>query len=179
MDSGSSIGGLKQPLRGDDDRTTEADTGQRLRCPVSTQERAQHRKERREAILSKSRGHRAIQKQHSQSSASSAGGSNGKVCKLKRETKVAASFSKSSFGASTAGFGASVARAGGVGGTKRQKAQSQVHLQLAGGKSMKLPASSVALGRSGNAATGVFSSLQQKKAKQRRNEGNGMSGRKR
>ncbi|KAL9180035.1 hypothetical protein ACHAXT_008005 [Thalassiosira profunda] len=138
-------------------------------------EQSQHRKNRREAILNKSRGNRALHKQHSRSSASSAG-SNGKVSKLRKETKVAASFSKSSFGASVGGFGASVARAGGGSagtGAKRPKMQSQLHIQLAGGKSMTLPASSAS--RSGK-APGVFSSLQQKKAQ---HGSGGMAGRKR
>ena len=175
MGGSSNVGRPKQTFQGGDNRSTDDDMGQRLRGPVGTQERTQHRKSRREAILNKSRGNRALHKQHSRSSASSAG-SNGKVSKLRKETKVAASFSKSSFGASVAGFGASVARAGGGtagNGAKRQKVKSQVHIQLAGGKSMTLPASST--GRSAK-APGVFSSLQQKK---RRDGSGGMAGRKR
>ena len=64
---------------------------------------------------------------------------------------------------------------------QQHKNVARLAAELAGGKSMTLPAASaVGLGRSGK-APGVFSSLQQKKAakEHRRNGGNGMPGRKR
>ena len=148
------------------------------------------RAEKREAILSKSLGHRARQQQLSRNSSVFA--SSGKISQLKSETKVAASWQKSSHHNRHASFGASVARKGidTVGSIRAEMRQGQVHVKLANGKSMNLPSSSaVGLAKSVGAYSslqqkqqvkqGVFSSIEQKKMKRKEaNRFNGMGKRK-
>ena len=120
---------------------------------------------RKEAVLDKSRGHRARQQQ-SLTQSSSSRSSGGKMSQIQQESKVAAYWSKGgmlvdkkvSHGTSVAktGFGASVASAGSVGSTRKKPKQ---HMQLTLNnekKQMKLPPSS--LGGQGK-TVGVFSSL--------------------
>jgi len=146
------------------------------------------RAEKREAILSKSLGHRARQQQLSRNASVFA--SSGKISQLKSETKVAASWQKSSHHNRHASFGASVARKGidTVGSIRAEMRQGQVHVKLQNGKSMNLPSSSaVGLAKSVGAYSslqqkqkvkqGVFSSIEQKKRDSTRF--NGMGNRKR
>jgi hypothetical protein len=82
---------------------------------------------------------------------------------------VAAKWSKSSFNdGSSKSFGASVASAAGGGGVRKvmqKKDQSQIHVSLQNGKTMKLPSTaSTAAGKS----SGKYSSLQQKMAAKNR-----------
>ena len=112
---------------------------------------------RQDDILSKSRGHRARMQQLAKSTSSSsstaaAGGtSNGALARIRTESKVAASWSKSSFGgksASKLSFGASVASASSTGVSPTAKVQqhlqgkSKIHVALGNGKRMTLPPSS-------------------------------------
>lgn len=111
---------------------------------------------RQDDILSKSRGHRArmqqLAKSTSSSSSTAAGGSNGALARIRTESKVAASWSKSSFGggksASKLSFGASVASASSTGVSHAAKVQqhlqgkSKIHVALGNGKRMTLPPSS-------------------------------------
>ena len=112
---------------------------------------------RQDDILSKSRGHRARMQQLAKSTSSSsstaaAGGtSNGALARIRTESKVAASWSKSSFGgksASKLSFGASVASASSTGVSPTAKVQQQlqgkskIHVALGNGKRMTLPPSS-------------------------------------
>ena len=149
------------------------------------------RAEKREAILSKSLGHRARQQQLSRNSSVFA--SSGKISQLKSETKVAASWQKSSHLNRHASFGASVARKGidTVGSIRAEMRQGQVHVKLQNGKSMNLPSSSAvglaksvgaysSLQQKQQAKQGVFSSIEQKKMKRKEaNRFNGMGKRKR
>jgi len=155
---------------------TGAAVGQSLTGPVSTL--ARRKDVRREAILSKSLGNKARQQQLiSQHSSTSSGG--GKLSRIRNESKVAASWSKSTLGSSaspaksvfrasavaTSSFGASVARAGGNAGNGRpKKQQAQLHVKLKNGRHMTMPASSSA--SEAAKTVGVFSSLQKKKMKQ-------------
>ena len=111
---------------------------------------------RQEAILNKSKGLRAIQKQRGISGAGSiTSPPSTKVAQIRQTSKVAAKWSKSSFGnsvASAAGSKSGVRKVG------MRKEEAQVQLSLQNGKTMKLPQS--AAGKS----TGKFSSLQQKMA---------------
>ena len=141
------------------------------------------RAEKREAILSKSLGHRARQQQLSRNSSVFA--SSGKISQLKSETKVAASWQKSSHHNRHASFGASVARKGidTIGSVRAEMKQGQVHIKLQNGKSMNLPSSSaVGLAKSVGAYSslqqktvkpGVFSSIEQKKRDSNRFNGTG------
>ena len=107
---------------------------------------------RQEAILNKSKGLRAIQKQRS----ITGGAGSSKVAQIRQTSKVAAKWGKSSFGdsvASAAGSKSGVRKVG------MQKEEKQVQLSLQNGKTMKLPSASNAL-----KSTGKFSSLQQKMA---------------
>lgn len=111
---------------------------------------------RQDDILSKSRGHRArmqqLAKSTSSSSSTAAGGtSNGALARIRTESKVAALWSKSSFGgksASKLSFGASVASASSTGVSHTAKVQqhlqgkSKIHVALGNGKRMTLPPSS-------------------------------------
>ena len=109
---------------------------------------------RQEAILNKSKGLRAIQKQRSISNTSSP---STKVAQIRQTSKVAAKWAKSSFGnsvASAAGSKSGVRKVG------MQREEAQVQLSLQNGKTMKLPSVSNAAGK----PTGKFSSLQQKMA---------------
>jgi len=149
------------------------------------------RAEKREAILSKSLGHRARQQQLSRNSSVFA--SSGKISQLKSETKVAASWQKSSHHNRHASFGASVARKGmdTVGSIRAEMRQGQVHVKLQNGKSMNLPSSSAvglaksvgafsSLQQKQQAKQGVFSSIEQKKMKKKEaTRFNGMGKRKR
>jgi len=149
------------------------------------------RAEKREAILAKSLGHRARQQQLSRNSSVFA--SSGKISQLKSETKVAASWQKSSHHNRHASFGASVARKGmdTVGSIRAEMRQGQVHVKLQNGKSMNLPSSSAvglaksvgaysSLQQKQQAKQGVFSSIEQKKMKRKEaNRFNGMGKRKR
>jgi hypothetical protein len=93
------------------------------------------------------------------------------VAQIRQTSKVAAKWSKSSFGESVASAAAPApasAAAGGGGSNKGsgvrkvllQKEQSQIHVSLQNGKTMKVPTASSAadVGKS----SGKFSSLQQK-----------------
>jgi hypothetical protein len=123
--------------------------------------------ERREAILSKSLGHRYRQ-QHMIAQNGSPHSGNGKLSQIRSESKVAASWSKSSYSESStasSAFGSAVARACGKNGNgsdrlkKQQKQGSQVHVELGNGKQMKLPPSFI----SGTGKTvGAFASLQKR-----------------
>ena len=107
---------------------------------------------RQEAILNKSKGLRAIQKQRS----INGGAGSAKVAQIRQTSKVAAKWGKSSFGnsvASAAGSKSGVRKVG------MRKEEAQVQLSLQNGKTMKLPSASDAL-----KSTGKFSSLQQKMA---------------
>ena len=127
---------------------------------------AMDKRSRQEAILNKSKGLRAIRKQAS----SGSGIASTKVTQIRQTSKVAAKWSKSSFNdGSTKSFGASVASAAGGGGGVRKvmqkKDQSQIHVSLQNGKTMKLPSTaSTAAGKS----SGKYSSLQQKMAAKNR-----------
>jgi len=110
---------------------------------------------RQEAILNKSKGLRAIQKQRSIGGPGST--SSTKVAQIRQTSKVAAKWGKSSFGnsvASAAGSKSGVRKVG------MRNEQAQVQVSLQNGKTMKLPSVSNATGKS----TGKFSSLQQKMA---------------
>jgi len=110
---------------------------------------------RQEAILNKSKGLRAIQKQRSIGGPGST--SFTKVAQIRQTSKVAAKWGKSSFGnsvASAAGSKSGVRKVG------MRNEQAQVQVSLQNGKTMKLPSVSNATGKS----TGKFSSLQQKMA---------------
>ncbi|KAK1732628.1 hypothetical protein QTG54_016689 [Skeletonema marinoi] len=110
---------------------------------------------RQEAILNKSKGLRAIQKQRSIGGHGST--SSTKVAQIRQTSKVAAKWGKSSFGnsvASAAGSKSGVRKVG------MRNEQAQVQVSLQNGKTMKLPSVSNATGKS----TGKFSSLQQKMA---------------
>ncbi|KAL7552890.1 hypothetical protein ACHAWF_016138, partial [Thalassiosira exigua] len=130
---------------------------------------AGRRAERREAILSKSLGNKARQQQRRLSGGASSSSGGGKLSQIRKETRTAAARSGrsseagSSFGRSVAAasFGASVARAGGNGGRPRQ---AQVRVQMRGGRQMTIPAAPSSAGAA--KTVGVFSSLQQKKARQ-------------
>ena len=176
---------MKQPFEGSDAPSKMgAAVGQNLTGPVSTPAGATtavegrppgwpwnnkgRREEKREAILNKSLGNRA-KKQQSAQIGYSQYLEKSKLNNIRRETKIAASRSKSSFGASEiaasrskSSFGASVASARGQ-TIRRNTKPNQVHLQLKGGKSMKLP---VPIAGKAGKAVGVFSSLQQKNLKQ-------------
>jgi len=120
---------------------------------------------RHEAILNKSKGLRAKQKQRSLISTGSTTASSTKVSQIRQTSKVAAKWAKSSFGnsvASAAGSKSGVRKVG-----MRNKEQIQVQLSLQNGKTMKLPSVSNATGKS----TGKFSSLQQKMAAKSRGGG--------
>ena len=93
---------------------------------------------------------------------------NGKLSQIRSESKVAASWSKSSYSESStasSAFGSAVARACGNNSNgfdrlkKQQKQGSQVHVELGNGKQMKLPPSFI----SGKGKTvGAFASLQKR-----------------
>jgi hypothetical protein len=126
---------------------------------------AMDKRSRQEAILNKSKGLRAIRKQAS----SGSGIASSKVTQIRQTSKVAAKWSKSSFNdGSSKSFGASVASAAGGGGVRKvmqKKDQSQIHVSLQNGKTMKLPSTaSTAAGKS----SGKYSSLQQKMAAKNR-----------
>lgn len=129
---------------------------------------AMDKRSRQEAILNKSKGLRAIRKQAS----SGSGIASSKVTQIRQTSKVAAKWSKSSFNdRSSKSFGASVASvasAAGGGGVRKvmqKKDQSQIHVSLQNGKTMKLPSTaSTAAGKS----SGKYSSLQQKMAAKNR-----------
>ena len=106
---------------------------------------------RQEAILNKSKGLRAIQKQRS----ITGGAGSSKVAQIRQTSKVAAKWGKSSFGNSVASAAGSKSGVRKVGMQKEE----QVQLSLQNGKTMKLPSASNAL-----KSTGKFSSLQQKMA---------------
>jgi hypothetical protein len=130
-----------------------------------------HSTKRQDDILSKSRGHRArmqqLAKATSSSSSTAAGGSNRALARIRIESKVAASWSKSSLGgksASKLSFGASIASASSTGKSHAIKVQqhlqgkSKIHVALGNGKRMTLPPSSSffagAVERGKTAATG-------------------------
>jgi hypothetical protein len=155
---------------------------------------------RREAILSKSLGHRArrqqLAKTSSSSSAAGGGGGGGALARIRTESKVASSWSKSSFGDASGGarkssFGASVAGAAGArnggGGSREKNRGNSIHVPLGNGRSMTLPSSAsfFAGGGTGKASAGAaavsslprlkekgtrgaFSSLEEKEKKRRR-----------
>ena len=164
---------MKQPFEGSDAPSKMgAAVGQNLTGPVSTPAGATtavegrppgwpwnktdkgRREEKREAILNKSLGNRAKMQQSAQIGYSKYL-EKSKLDNIRRETKIAASRSKSSFGASVASARGQTIR--------RNTKPNQVHLQLKGGKSMKLP---VPIAGKAGKAVGVFSSLQQKNLKQ-------------
>ncbi len=128
--------------------------------------------DRREAILSKSLGHRHRQHQLAAGNRSPLSG-NGKLSQIRSESKIAASWSKSSIehtNPSPSSFGMAVSRAcgssindnSGDSAKKRQRPGSQVRVDLGHGKSMKLPP--FYLAGAGKAA-GTYSSLQKKMRK--------------
>ena len=143
------------------------------------------RSERREAILNKSLGLRAQQQRQCHDNLSSSSSPKGKLSQLRKESRVAATWSKGSQGAvkkishtssTFSSFGASVARAGGLPGVSmcsgvaasgtanvgKGMDKIQIKVNLQNGKQMKLPPSSIGgLGKT----VGVFSSLQQKMTK--------------
>ena len=136
------------------------------------------RTEKREAILSKSLGHRARQQQFARNPSSHS--SSGKLKQIRSESRVAAARSKSSHASASgikSSFGASIARAGGTSGSgrvKMQPQQGQVHVKLKHGKIMQLPSSEsvwaaqpgvVSAPQQKEASQGIFSSLEQKKRK--------------
>ena len=137
------------------------------------------RTEKREAILSKSLGHRARQQHFARNPSSHS--SSGELKQIRSESRVAAARSKSSHTSASgikSSFGASIARAGGAnngnGRVKMQPQQGQVHVKLKHGKSMKLPSSAsvwaaqpgvVSAPQQKKASQGIFSSLEQKKRK--------------
>lgn len=130
---------------------------QSLKGSISAQSRQQ---ERREAILSKSLGNRSRKQQLSQNASSHS--SNGKLSQIRSESKIAASWSKSSISdanATSSSFGSAVARANGSNGKKRQRPGSQVCVELGHGKQMKLPSSYAA---GAGKTVGAYSSLQKK-----------------
>ena len=140
----------------------DSSTGQSLNGPSVSTVKAL-RMEKREAILSKSLGNRSRQQQLAKNDAAS----NGKLSQLRNESKVAAAWSKSS-------FGSSVARAGGDTNRRVKMVRAQVQINLKNGKSMKLPSASAvgvtkskgfvsSLQQNKGAQQGVFSSLEQKK----------------
>mmetsp|Transcript_58729 Transcript_58729/g.124700 ORF Transcript_58729/g.124700 Transcript_58729/m.124700 type:complete len:445 (+) Transcript_58729:753-2087(+) len=127
------------------------------------------RTERREAILSGSRGNKARMQQLVRSASSSSsvprsGGGGSKMSQLRQETKVASSWRstglarKPSASVASSGFGASVARAGGKGNSRKPQAS----LLLKGGKKIQLPSAMGGLGKTVGVG-GVFSTLQKKK----------------
>jgi hypothetical protein len=115
---------------------------------------ADRKASRQEAILNKSKGLRAIQKQRAMGVGYGSTSST-KVAQIRQTSKVAAKWSKSSFGnsvASAAGSKSGVRKVG------MHKEQAQVQVTLQNGKTMKLPSASTACGKS----TGKFSSLHEK-----------------
>ena len=162
---------LKEPFESD---ASAAVTQSLKGSLVSTLAR---RTEKREAILSKSLGHRARQQQFARNPSSHS--SSGKLKQIRSESRVAAARSKSSHASASgikSSFGASIARAGGTssGRVKMQPQQGQVHVKLKHGKSMKLPSSAlvwaaqpgvVSAPQQKKASQGIFSSLEQKKRK--------------
>ncbi len=121
------------------------------------------RERRQKTILSKSLGHRARRQNLARnlpSSAATGGGGNGAFARIRTQSKVAASWSKSSFGGGggiSAGpkssFGASVASAAGArngsGGDRATKTTTagkhpgKIHMPLGNGKRMTPPASAL------------------------------------
>ena len=115
---------------------------------------ADRKASRQEAILSKSKGLRAVQKQRAMIGGAGSASST-KVSQIRQTSKVAAKWSKSSFGnsvASAAGSNSGVRKVG------MRKEQAQVQVSLQNGKTMKLPSNT------GGKSSGKFSSLQQKMA---------------
>lgn len=137
--------------------------------PISAQSRQQ---ERREAILSKSLGHRSRRQQLLARNASSHS-SNGKLSQIRSESKIAASWSKSSISdtkTTSSSFGSAVARANGSNGNgrdhkKQQRPGSQVCVELGHGKQMKLPPS---FASGAGKTVGAYSSLQKKMSKKQK-----------
>ena len=155
------------------------------------------RKRRREAILSKSLGHRARrQQQLAKISPSHAVGGSGALGRIRTESKIAASWSKSSFGgggasvATKSSFGASVASAAGAARdgcrSRTTTDHGKVHVPLGNGRRMTLPASASFFAGAGRASSigaaasptrqhqksaqgGAFTSIEDKSKKRRRN----------